>query len=296
MRQLFESPHPKELPHPVFMLHNFENKVVFRITPLDIEKWQNGLLKSKTTGGKEYSATYLRMIRSQLTAIFNYAVRLHNLPSNPMERAEIIGKKCADDERPFWTAEQYNEFRNQIADKPMYYYAFEVLFWCGLRLGEMLALTVDDIDFKNQTLKVNKSYQRINSKDVITPPKTDSGNRVIHLPDRLVEELQEYVNSFYKFKRNDRIFPLSKSGLHHVLEGGCKACGLEKIPVHSLRHSHISMLANMSIPYITIAKRAGHSRSNNITEHYSHSYESSGREVAKLLNKTMEELSNVTKE
>ena len=219
---------------------------------------------------------------------------LHNLPSNPMDKVEMIGKKDAD-ERPFWTAEQYQLFRNQIADKPMYYYAFEVLFWCGLRMGELLALTTADIDFENQILKVNKSYQRIGGEDVITPPKTASGKRIVHLPKYLADELKEYIDSLYEIGEDERIFPLSKSGLHHVLANGCEGCGLDKIPVHSLRHSHVSMLANMNVPIVVMAERVGHSKTG-ITNHYSHSYESKGKEVAEMLNKVMEEMANVSKE
>ena len=277
------------------ILPYFKDKRVFKITPWEIEKWQNELLKSTTSTGKEYSATYIRSIRSQLTAIFNYAVRLHNLPNNPMDKVEMIGKKKAD-ERPFWTAEQYKLFRDQIADKPTYYYAFEVLFWCGLRMGELLALTPADIDLKNHTLKVNKSYQRIKGEDIITLPKTESGKRTVHLPKYLANELKEYLESIYDTANNQRIFPLSKSGLHHVLVNGCEGCGLDKIPVHSLRHSHVSMLANMNVPYVVMAERVGHSKSNSITHHYSHSYESSGKEVAEMLNKIMEEMADVSKE
>ena len=277
------------------ILPYFKDKRVFKITPWEIEKWQNDLLKSTTSTGKEYSATYIRSIRSQLTAIFNYAVRLHNLPNNPMDKVEMIGKKKAD-ERPFWTAEQYKLFRDQIADKPTYYYAFEVLFWCGLRMGELLALTPADIDLKNHTLKVNKSYQRIKGEDIITLPKTESGKRTVHLPKYLANELKEYLESIYDTANNQRIFPISKSGLHHVLVNGCEGCGLDKIPVHSLRHSHVSMLANMNVPYVVMAERVGHSKSKSITLHYSHSYESSGKEVAEMLNKIMEEMADVGEE
>ena len=277
------------------ILPYFKDKRVFKVTPWEIEKWQNELLKSTTSTGEKYSDTYIRTIRSQLTAIFNYAVRLHNLPSNPMDKVEMIGKKRSNKERPYWTAEQYKLFRDQIADKPMYYYAFEVLFWCGLRLGEMLAITPNSLDFENQTLKVHKSLQRIGGEDVYTPPKTDSSYRTVHLPKYLADELKEYIDSLYKVGNNERIFPLSKSGLHHVLETGCKECGLDKIPVHSLRHSHISMLSNMNVPYISIQERVGHSK-RSITDIYSHVYESSGKEVAEMLNKIMEEMSDVSEE
>ena len=111
----------------------------------------------------------------------------------------------------------------------------------------------------------------------------------------MADELKEYIDSLYKVGNDDRIFPLSKSGLHHVLENGCKACGLDKIPIHSLRHSNISMLSNMNVPYVTIKQRAGHSKSQGITDIYSHSYESSGKEVAEMLNKIMEEMADVSK-
>lgn len=163
-------------------------------------------------------------------------------------------------------------------------------------MGELLALTPADIDLKNHTLKVNKSYQRIKGEDIITLPKTESGKRTVHLPKYLANELKEYLESIYDTANNQRIFPLSKSGLHHVLVNGCEGCGLDKIPVHSLRHSHVSMLANMNVPYVVMAERVGHSKSNSITHHYSHSYESSGKEVAEMLNKIMEEMADVSKE
>lgn len=57
-------------------------------------------------------------------------------------------------------------------DKPMSYYAFEMLYWCGIREGELLALTPGVFDFKNSTVTINKSYQRLHGQDVITTPKT----------------------------------------------------------------------------------------------------------------------------
>ena len=276
------------------ILPYFAKKRVFDIDREDIEKWQDGLLKAKSSSGKPYSETYIRTIRSQLTAIFNYAVRLHHLPFNPVDKAEMIGSKTAG-KRPFWKKEQYHLFINEIAEKPMYYYAFEVLFWCGLRMGEMLALTPADIDFDNQTIYINKTYHRIKGKDIISPPKTKNGERVVHIPEYLLNELKEYIESLYGVNKTDRIFTVTKSGLHHALKDGCLACGMEKIPVHSLRHSHISMLANLNVPTVIIAQRVGHTRSG-ITDLYSHPYESKGKEVAEMLNGIMEEMYNVCEE
>lgn len=72
----------------------------------------------------------------------------------------------------FWTKEEYLKFADVMMDEPVSYYAFEILYWCGLRMGELLALTPADFNFETHTLRINKSYQRLHREDVITPPKT----------------------------------------------------------------------------------------------------------------------------
>ena len=97
----------------------------------------------------------------------------------------------------FWTKEEYLKFAEEMMDKPVSYYAFEMLYWCGIREGELLALTPADFDFERQTLTINKSYQRLKGRDVITSPKTSKSNRTIKMPKFLCEEMEEYLNSLY---------------------------------------------------------------------------------------------------
>ena len=73
----------------------------------------------------------------------------------------------------FWTKEQYLKFAEVMMDKPLSFYAFEMLYWCGIREGELLALTPADFDFEKRTVTINKSYQRLNGQDLITTPKTE---------------------------------------------------------------------------------------------------------------------------
>ncbi len=82
----------------------------------------------------------------------------------------------------FWTKDEYLKFAEAMLDKSMSYYAFEMLYWCCIREGELLALTTADFDFDNSTLSINKSYQRMKGGDVITLPKTQKSNRVIKMP------------------------------------------------------------------------------------------------------------------
>lgn len=89
----------------------------------------------------------------------------------------------------FWTKEEYMKFIEAVADKPISFYAFEILYWCGVRMGELLALTPADFDFQACTIRINKSYQRLEGKDIITDPKTVKSNRMITMPEFLSEEL-----------------------------------------------------------------------------------------------------------
>ena len=79
----------------------------------------------------------------------------------------------------FWTKEEYLKFIECVKDKPISYYAFQILYWCGIREGELLALTPADIDFENKKLHITKSYQYINGEDIITDPKTGAKRSIV---------------------------------------------------------------------------------------------------------------------
>ena len=108
---------------------------------------------------------YLKSIHSQLSAIFNHAIRYYRLQKNP---AEIVGNMGKDSHKEmlFWTKDEYLKFAKAMMDKPTSYYAFEVLYWCGIRLGELLALTASDFNFERQTLTINTSLQNIKGNTV----------------------------------------------------------------------------------------------------------------------------------
>lgn len=167
-------------------------------------------------------------------------------------------------------------------DKPQSFYAFEMLYWTGARLGEVLALTAADFDFVKNTVRINKSYQRLEGKDLITTPKTPKSNRVIKLPKFLAEEIQEYISMIYGYKRTDRLFQVTKSFLHHEMERGCKLSGVKRLRIHDLRHSHISLLIDMGFSAVAIADRVGHG-SIDITYRYAHLFPSKQIEMADRL-------------
>lgn len=145
------------------------------------------------------------------------------------------------------------------------------------------------VDFGGVTLRINHSYLKIKGKAYISDTKTANGIRKVYLPQRLVDELQEYINGLYIKDKSSRIFHVSKSNMHNVMNKCSEECGVKRITIHGLRHSHISLLADMGITEAVIASRVGHKR-QGITSHYTHPYEKSEKEVAFKLNELMEEM------
>lgn len=263
------------------ILPYFKDMKMSEISPSDILKWQNEIISYRDDKGKGYTETYRKTMHNQLSCIFNHACRYYNLRSNPARRAGCMGKEESK-EMLFWTKEEYKKFSEAVMDKDISFYAFEILYWTGMRMGELLALTMEDFDFDKNTVRINKSYQRLERQDVITTPKTPKSNRTIKLPKFLAEEIKEYFSMLYGYDRSTRIFQITKSFLHHEMERGCKNSGVKKIRIHDLRHSHISLLIDLGFSAVAIADRVGH-ESIDITYRYSHLFPSKQIEMADKL-------------
>lgn len=219
---------------------------------------------------KGFKPTYLKTIHNQLSAILNYAVNFYDLRSNPCRKAGSMGKSKAD-ERPYWTLEEFQKFSDAIMDKQDSWIAFQILFWTGMRIGELLALQVKDIDFKQGTITVDESLTRLDGEDLITAPKTESSVRVITIHKELQEELKEYIATLYHVRPGTRLFAgRTKSFFEHEMERGIKMSGVKKITVHCTRHSHASMLVQMGFSPVEIAKRLGHGKVTTTIETYCH--------------------------
>ena len=272
---------PQKPPKSQKILPYFGKRKLSEITAKDVMDWQNAIRGLTDAKGKPYSPTYLKTVHNQLSALFNHAVRYYGLQVNPAAKAGNMGVEERR-EMLFWTKEEYLKFADAMMDKPLSYYAFEMLYWCGIREGELLALTPTDFDFEAGTVSISKSYQRLKGKDVITTPKTKKSNRVIKMPKFLCGEMEDYLKMFYSTGANERIFPVSKHYLHHEMDRGAKAAGVKRIRIHDLRHSHISLLIDMGFTALAIADRVGH-ESIDITYRYAHLFPTRQTEMADKL-------------
>ena len=157
------------------------------------------------------------------------------------------------------------------------------------RIGELLALTYNDINLEEKTISINKSYQRLKGKDMITQPKTPKSIRVITMPDFLAEEFREYCSHLYGIMKKERLFRFTKSHMEHCMATGIERSGVKRIRLHDLRHSHASMLVDMGVAPLEIAERLGHEKVETTLNTYSHLYPSTQSKLAGLLDKKHEE-------
>lgn len=254
----------------------FKKKKMCEIKTSDIRAWQNELIK------QGYAPTYLKSINNQLAALFNYAVRYYDLKDNPCRKAGSIGKSKADD-MEFWTKQEFKQFLPSMDKKPEARMAFMLLYWTGMRIGELLALTYEDIDLEKRIISICKSYQRLDGKDVITPPKTPKSNRKITIPPFLAEELKEYCSHLYGIMPNERMFRFTKSYMEHEIVRGIKETGVKRIRIHDLRHSHASLLVELGFQPLAIAERLGHEKIETTLNTYSHLYPNKQAELADVL-------------
>lgn len=257
------------------ILPYFENLPINKIKSTHVRKWQNTMID------EGYAPTYLKTINNQLSAILNYAVRHYGLEKNPVHISGSMGKKNAD-KMLIWTLDEFNQFM-EYEDKPAAKLAFEILFWTGIRSGELLALTPKDI-LPDKKIDIIESYARIKQEDIITEPKTPRSIRVIPIPDFLYDNIQTYINSLYEIKSNERIFYFTKSFLRKEIKRCCKLSSIKEIRVHDLRHSHASLLIELGYDILLISERLGHENIETTLNTYGHLYPNKQEKLALHLN------------
>ena len=241
----------------------FEDMHVDAITAADVRRWQQDMMN------RGYADTYLRTIHAQLSAIMNYCVRYYDLARNPCVQAGSMGKGFAS-EMEIWTVDEFDQFMKAMNDKPMAGMAYTLLFWTGMRIGEMLALTVEDVDLEAKTIRINKSLQHINGRDIITEPKTPKSRRVILIPDELAVALSRYMANMPSITPQSRIIPLTKNYLDREIHKGARKAGVKDIHVHCLRHSHTALIASLGATPVEAAERLGHENVQTTMNIYNH--------------------------
>lgn len=249
-----------------------------KITATTIRRWQTEMISNPNN----YSETYLKTIHNQVSAIFNFACKYYKLPENPARICGSMGRKNADSMK-FWTLDEFKDFIVRVEDKIVSKVIFNLLFWTGMRSGEMLALTLNDFDFESQTVSINKNYARLKNEDLILEPKTPKSKRKITLPLFICDMVKDYSERLVCYEPSERLFTVTKHNLKHEMNRGCKRSGEKVIRIHDLRHSHASLLIEMGFSPLLISERLGHEDIKTTLQTYSHLYPNKQAEIAEKL-------------
>lgn len=232
---------------------------------------------------KQLSDTYTYQINCILESIFAFAQKAYRLKENPVKMNKKIGK-AKNPHTDYWTAEDFTRFiitltdedansrahiKRKIPTEPLVV-AFHILFYLGLRKGELLSLCKSNIDFDNHRLIITTTYRRKNKNDYQTSPKTDSSKRILPIPSKIYNMLVDYINKL-DLKADDRIFyMLSKDCLRRAMISTAKLAKLKVMRIHDLRHSTASLLFHEGIEANVAAKILGHKSVKTTLDIYTH--------------------------
>lgn len=258
----------------------FGKKRIQDINNKDISRFHLFLLEKLATSTS-------KAVHKDLSAILNYAVRMEYINSNP---AREVGNIKANENRKvdYWTLEEFQTFL-KVVECPKYRALFMLLFYSGARIGELLALTWKDVDFKNNTININKRYYRT----TINTPKNESSIRVIKIPQHTMNQLAKlklknkpklYYVIFGEYERphnqssvNQRFYKY----LDEFIVDGKQT--LKRIRLHDFRHSHATYLINKNVDIQIISKRLGHSKTSTTYDIYSHLYPNKEEEAISIM-------------
>lgn len=249
---------------------------------------------------KKYVA-YLSQL-SIINRVFKYALHLDIIQTNPVDRIIRPKQQKPRKEKIALTKEELNQFLT-LAKKdarPVLYTAWHTLAYTGLRRGELLGLEWSDIDFKNKTISVSKTLVTINGKLFTQSPKTKRSTRTISLDDSTVQILKnwklEQKKLFFKngVKPQNIVITNTKGGyfdfayFRDELRYFLGKHKLKQFSVHSLRHTHASLLFEAGIEPKTISDRLGHSNIQTTLDMYTHLNDKQRSDVADRLLKFLE--------
>ena len=250
----------------------FGDAVLSKIKASSIEKWQVWLINQGLGG------TYVLSIQKLFKSLLNYSVKRGMLLYNPFSFGYISGKN-KHQEVLFFSLEEYRRFSENITDKQDKA-IFHLLFYGGLRVGELLGLTFEDYD--GTSIRINKQLLK-NGK--FGEVKSSNGNRLVALPEPVTQALDDYLSNCTYRKKNprNRMFTIGRSGLKGRKDNYCKLAKVKQIRIHDFRHSNCVLLLSLGFTFNEVAKRLGDDV-NTIVNTYSHSLEDYNERIVAKLN------------
>jgi len=277
-----------------FIFPNIEDKEIDKYTELECENFR------KCIRSLQNATSYKNNILSRFTGVFKFAIKFHHLESNPARYLVLLPKTFEEKQKSLnmavWTRDEFSRFIAQVS-KPAYRALFVTLYFTGMRLGEALALTWNDLT--DHDISISKSLTRKTSNGTyeIKEPKTASSVRSIALNDSLYEYLLDHKDSqkvIPGFSDNWFIFgninPMAQASIDREKNRAVRLSGVPMIRIHDFRHSHASNLIADGVNIVAVSKRLGHSDINMTLSIYTHLLNRSNDELVRNLEENSKDI------
>ena len=212
------------------ILPYFEHKRLCDISAKDVIAWQNEIRKQTNSSGEPFSQGYLKTIHNQLSSLFNHAIKIYGLRLNPASTVGNMGKEERK-EMSYWTVEEYSKFSDEMMDKPISYYAFQMLYWTGIHIYIRQNKTKWQIHLmnygrreSNMSLKNKDEHNRWRNKTVafrVSPEEWEQIERYVQLSGLTKQDYitRRLINKEVVVQGNPRVYKALRNNLADVLTG-----------------------------------------------------------------------------
>lgn len=250
-----------------------------KVTPEGYQEFLNHLEQ------QGYSQATIHTTHTFMHGAMEQARKNRRISHNPCTGASLP-KKPKDAKLRYLPPEHISSFLEQVKQRSLeHYFFFLTLLDTGMRKGEALALTWEDIDLPRQTIYVNKTY--VARTRSIGPTKNKKSRR-IRISEHLKKELLTLVNLQNQHKQAygelyqqpELVFTtkdgryLSNTSLFRTMRHACEAIGVDDLPIHSLRHTHAVLHLEAGTSMKVLQERLGHSSLKVTADVYTHVSES----------------------
>ena len=276
-----------------------------KITVQMMQKWKTYIEEKEELSLRSRQHAY-----GALRAMLNWGIKMEYIETNHLTKlGTFTDSNYRKKKAKYYTAEEFKKFIQEAKEhaeeheiKHMnlgewdYYVFFNILFYTGLRKGECHGLRWSDIDFESALLNVERSiiqkYNKSKQVDIESPPKTESSERTLQMPEPLIVILKQHKERKKKLRGFSEDDLICSNGDRCLRDGSiynrkvqfAESAGVKQIRIHDFRHSHVSVLANAGINIQEIARRLGHSRVEETWNTYSHLYPRAEENAVSILN------------
>lgn len=250
---------------------------------------------------KYYKDSYTQLIFSKLHTLFDIAVKQGWIKDNPCTNA-IKPKRNKTQKLPPFEIDQIKDLLKRSENFDTYNAVIHFQLYTGMRIGETLALTWDDIDFEKRTININKTINYVKGEFKIGPPKTDNSYRILGMNNTVYNLLQQIKEEQDKMKKalkdvwqdlnlvftQDTGGYIQKANINNRLSSLKKGTNYEYITVHSLRHANATLLLMNGVDLKIVSAHLGHNDIQTTANVYIDVLKSQQQVVAQLIEFNLE--------